>query len=224
MERYLVEGGTVDEFEDELGCWCEEFDTLDAARKAMEASVPVRDASRAISPGYFVRIDQWDDEIDGWQPCERGRTWTVVGFDGIRPDKGFSHGFEVAGKTLDRALCPDFDTIAEASALVEPYVRERDVPKGFSAWRAQKGFVGVRPLWGEGPHARSSNTSCYGKLRGAVEAPWAVRSDAMRAADGARELADLGLLVGNIHQALMMSEKRGSGLKKVSRGLFRYDG
>lgn len=223
MERYLVAGGTVDEAEDEFDCWSREYIGLEFARKAMEASVPVRDASRAISPGYFVRVDQWDDELGGWQPCERGRTWTVVGFDGIRPDKGLSDGFEVAGHGPDRALCPDFGLLAEASALVQPYERKSDVPRGFSAWREGGGWIGVRPLWGEGPHARSSNSlPRHGKLHGAVESPWVLSREAMRVADGARELADLGLFVGNIHQALMMSEKRVSGLAKLGRGLYCY--
>lgn len=225
-EKYLLVGGTIDETEDELDCWSEEYESLETARRAMEASAPVHDASRAISPGYFIRIDQWDDEIDGWQPAERGRTWTVIGFDGIRPDKGFSDGFEVAGAGPDRALCPDFDLLAEAVAHVEgsgTYRTGQAVPRGFSAWRAHSEWVGVRPLWGEGPHARSiKSLSRYGKLRGAVEAPWAAYGQALKVADGARELADLGLRAGNIRQALIDSEKSGSGLVKVGYGLYRY--
>ena len=227
-EKYLLVGGTIDELEDELDCWSEEYESLETARRAMEASVPVRDACCEISHWYFVRIDQWDDEIDGWQPCEPSceRVWTVLGFGGMRPDKWFSDGFEVAGAGPDRALCPDFDLLAEAVAHVEgsgTYRTRQAVPRGFSAWRAHGGWVGVRPLWGEGPHARSiKSLSRYGKLRGTVEAPWAACGQAMKVADGARELADLGLRAGNIRQALIDSEKSGSGLVKVGYGLYRY--
>lgn len=229
--EYLVVGGTIDSTEDELDCWSEEFESLESVRKAMKESVPVRDADGAVSPGYFVRVDQWDDELGGWQPCEaeRGHTWTVLGFGGMRPDKGLSDGFEVIGPGPDRALCPDFDLLAEAVALVEgsgTYRTRWDVPEGYAAWRAHDGWVGVRPLWGEGPHARSnSRRKIVGqghKLRGAVEAPWAACGQAMRVDDGVRELADLGLRAGNIYQALAGSKKRGSGLVKVGYGLYRY--
>lgn len=163
---YLLVGGTVDSTEDELDCWCDEFGDLESARKAMEESVPVRDASRAIAHGYFVRVDQWDDELGGWQPCERGRTWTVLGFGGMRPDKGLSDGFEVAGPGPDRALCPDFDLLAEAVAHVEgsgTYRTRQDVPEGYAAWRANGGWVGVRPLWGEGPRAQPRSPQQAGR-------------------------------------------------------------
>lgn len=116
---YLLVGGTVDSTEDELDCWCDEFGDLESARKAMEASMPVRDACCEISHWYFVRIDQWDDEIDGWQPCEpaRERVWTVLGFGSMRPDKWFSDGFEVAGPGRERVLCPDFDLRAVGRAV-----------------------------------------------------------------------------------------------------------
>lgn len=229
MERYLVTGGTIDETEDELDCWSEEYESLESARKAMEASVPVRDACCEISPYYFVRIDQWDDEIDGWQPCERGRTWTVIGFDDIRPDKGFSDGFEIAGPGRERVLCPDFDLLADAIAHVEAsgtYRTRQAVPEGYAAWRAHGGWVGVRPLWGEGPHARSfdgKHLGRRGKLAGVLEAPWAACREEMSAREGAAELAALGLFVRGINAALNHRCKgKDSALKKVGRGLYRY--
>lgn len=228
MERYLVVGGTVDELEDELDCWSEEFDDLETARKALEESVPVRDASRAISPGYFVRIDQWDDELGGWQPCERGRTWTVLGFGGMSPSKGFSDGFEVAGPGPERVLCPDFDLLAEAVVHVAesaPYTHERHVPDGYAAWRAPAGWVGVRPLWGEGPHARNINGKRRGKLVGALEAPWAACREKMSVREAAAELAALGLFVRSINSALdSRCAAKGNAIRKLGRGLYRYYG
>lgn len=228
---YLLVGGTVDSTEDELDCWCDEFGDLESAQKAMEESVPVRDASRAIAHGYFVRVDQWDDELGGWQPCERGRTWTVLGFGGMRPDKGLSDGFEVAGPGPDRALCPDFDLLAEAVAHVEgsgTYRTRQDVPEGYAAWRANGGWVGVRPLWGEGPHARSFNGRNLGrrsKLAGALEAPWAACREKMSAREGAAELAALGLFVRNINSPLdRRCAAKDSAMKKLGRGLYRYNG
>ncbi len=231
MERYLVTGGTIDETEDELDCWSEEYESLESARKAMEASVPVRDACCEISHWYFVRIDQWDDEIDGWQPCERGRTWTVIGFDDIRPDKGLPDGFEVAGPGSDRALCPDFDLLAEAVVHVAesgPYAHQLHVPDGYAAWLAPAGWVGVRPLWGVGPHARNRNgrhLGCRGKLAGTVETPLAACRREMSAKECAAELAAVGLIANRIHSTLdQRCRGKDSALKKVGRGFYRYDG
>ena len=226
--RYLLVGGTVDSTEDESECWCDEFDDLETARKAMEASVPVRDASRAITPGYFIRIDQWDDELDGWQPCEPAceRVWTVLGFGRTRPDKWFSDGFEVAGPGRERVLCPDFDLLADAIAHVEgsgTYRTGQAVPEGYAAWRAHGGWVGVRPLWGEGPHARNINGKHRGKLVGALEAPWAACREEMSVREGAAELAALGLFVRSMNSAINgRCAAKGNAMRKLGRGLYRY--
>lgn len=228
MERYLVTGGTIDETEDELDCWSEEYESLESARKAMEASVPVRDACCEISPGYFIRIDQWDDELDGWQPCEPAceRVWTVLGFGRMRPDKWFSDGFEVAGPGRERVLCPDFDLLADAIAHVEgsgTYRTGQAVPEGYAAWRAHGGWVGVRPLWGEGPHARNINGKHRGKLVGALEAPWAACREEMSVREGAAELAALGLFVRSMNSAINgRCAAKGNAMRKLGRGLYRY--
>ena len=227
-EKYLLVGGTIDELEDELDCWSEEFDDLETARRAMEASVPVRDACCEISPGYFIRIDQWDDELDGWQPCEPAceRVWTVLGFGSMRPDKWFSDGFEVAGPGRERVLCPDFDLLAEAIAHVEgsgTYRTGQAVPEGYAAWRAHGGWVGVRPLWGEGPHARNINGKHRGKLVGALEAPWAACREEMSVREGAAELAALGLFVRSMNSAINgRCAAKGNAMRKLGRGLYRY--
>lgn len=230
-EKYLLVGGTIDETEDELDCWSEEYESLETARRAMEASVPVRDTCCEISPWYFVRIDQWDDEIDGWQPSQpaRERVWTVLGFGSMRPDKWFSDGFEVAGPGRERVLCPDFDLLAEAIAHVEgsgTYRTRQAVPEGYAAWRAHGGWVGVRPLWGEGPHARNLNGKRLGrrgKLAGALEAPWAACREEMPVREGAAELAALGLFVRSINSLLdSRCAAKGTAMRKVGRGLYRY--
>lgn len=71
-EKYMLVGGMLDEDECEFGVWEEECADFESAREALEAL-------RFVPHGYFARIDQWDDEIDGWQPCEleRERVWTV---------------------------------------------------------------------------------------------------------------------------------------------------
>lgn len=226
--EYLLVGGTIDSTEDELDCWSEEFESLESVRKAMEASVPVRDACCEISPGYFIRIDQWDDELDGSQPCEPAceRVWTVLGFGRMRPDKWFSDGFEVAGPGRERVLCPDFDLLADAIAHVEgsgTYRTGQAVPEGYAAWRAHGGWVGVRPLWGEGPHARNINGKHRGKLVGALEAPWAACREEMSVREGAAELAALGLFVRSMNSAINgRCAAKGNAMRKLGRGLYRY--